>query len=120
MLLVPLTVAAARRVAAGCGLWLSALTVEYRDFRYVVPFLLQLWLFATPVIYPVTVIPERYRCGAALNPVGGLIEAFRAAALGHRPISAGRLGASAAVIVALLVRGLYYFRTVERSFADVI
>jgi len=119
VLLVPLT-ALLLAAAAGCGLWLSALTVEYRDFRYVVTFLLQLWLFATPVIYPVTVVPERFRWALALNPVGGLIEAFRAAALGHQAVSAGRLGVSAAVIGAILLGGLYYFRRVERSFADVI
>ncbi len=106
--------------AAGCGLWLSALTVEYRDFRYVVPFLLQLWMFATPVIYPVTIIPERWRWALALNPMGGLVEAFRAAALGHQGVSAARLGVSAAVAAAILLGGLYYFRRVERSFADVI
>ncbi len=119
LLLVPLT-ALLLAAAAGCGLWLSALTVEYRDFRYVVTFLLQLWLFATPVIYPVTVVPERFRWVLALNPVGGLVEAFRAAALGHQAVSAARLGVSAAVIVVILLGGLYYFRRVERSFADVI
>jgi len=118
-LLLPLT-ALLLAAAAGCGLWLSALTVEYRDFRFVVPFLLQLWMFATPVIYPVTVVPERFRWILALNPVGGLIEAFRAAALGSQAVSAGRLGASAAVAAAILLGGLYYFRRVERSFADVI
>lgn len=119
VLLLPLT-ALLLAAATGCGLWLSALTVEYRDFRYVVTFLLQLWLFATPVIYPVTVVPERFRWALALNPVGGLIEAFRAAALGHQAVNAGRLGLSAAVIGTILLGGLYYFRRVERSFADVI
>ncbi len=120
VLLVPLLVALVSIAAAGCGLWLSALTVEYRDFRYVVPFVLQVWMFVTPVIYPATVLPERFRGWLALNPMAGLVEAFRAAVLGHRPIPLAPLLLSSAVAAALLVSGLFFFRKVERSFADVI
>jgi lipopolysaccharide transport system permease protein len=120
MVLVPLLVALVTVAAVGCGLWLSALTVEYRDFRYVVPFLLQVWMFVTPVIYPATVLPERFRGWLALNPMAGLVEAFRAAVLGHRPIPLAPLLLSSVVAGALLVSGLFFFRKVERSFADVI
>ncbi len=106
--------------AAGCGLWLSALTVEYRDFRYVVPFMLQVWMFVTPVIYPASIVPESWRRWLALNPMAGLVEAFRSAVLGHRPIPLAPLLLSSAVAAALLVSGLFFFRKVERSFADVI
>jgi lipopolysaccharide transport system permease protein len=106
--------------AVGCGLWLSALTVQYRDFRYVVPFLLQVWMFVTPVIYPATMVPAPYRGWLALNPMAGLIEAFRAAVLGHRPVETGMLLASSGVAVGILLLGLLHFRRVERSFADVI
>ena len=118
--LVPLLVALTALCAAGSGFWLSALNVEYRDIRYTVPFLIQLWMFASPVIYPSGIVPEKYRWLFALNPMAGLLKAFRASLLGHQPLDWGSLGISVAVTALLLVSGLLYFRKMERSFADVI
>lgn len=118
--LLPLIVAFCFLLSLGCGLWLSALKVEYRDFQYVVPFLIQTWLFLTPVIYPAAIVPEQVRPLLALNPLVGFVEAFRAAALGHRAVDWPLLCASAAATIIILTSGLWYFRRVERSFADVI
>lgn len=120
LLLLPALVALLFVLALGCGLWLAALKVEYRDFQYVVPFLVQLWMFLTPVIYPSAIVPERYRWLLALNPLVGVIEAFRAALLGHRAFPWPLLGLSAAAGAAIFAGGLWYFRRMERSFADVI
>lgn len=106
--------------ALGVGLWLSALNVHYRDIRYVIPFLVQLWLFITPVIYPVSLVPLPYRWLLALNPMGGLISAYRAAFLGSQTVNWSLLVISAVVIILLLTTGLYYFNKVEKQFADVI
>jgi lipopolysaccharide transport system permease protein len=106
--------------ALGVGVLLSALTVAYRDFRHVVPFMVQLWLFATPCIYMRTeTIGPRWNAILPLNPVFGIIKNFRAAALGE-PFDWYSLGISSAVAIALLVVGSLYFRRVERSFADII
>ncbi len=118
--LLPFLVALLFLAAIGCGLWLAALNVAYRDFQYVIPFLVQLGLFVTPVIYPASLLPERHRWLLALNPVGGTVEAFRAALLDQRPVPWQALGTSALVTALILVGGLFYFRRVERSFADVI
>lgn len=118
--LLPFLVALLFLAAVGCGLWLAALNVAYRDFQYVIPFLVQIGLFLTPVIYPTTLLPERFRWLLALNPVGGTVEALRAALLGHRPLPWTALGTSAAVTAVIFTGGLFYFRRVERSFADVI
>lgn len=118
--LLPFLVLLLFLAAVGCGLWLSALNVEYRDFQYVIPFLVQIGLFVTPVIYPASLLPERHRWLLALNPVSGIIEAFRAALFGHRPVPWPALGVSALMTALILLGGLLYFRRVERSFADVI
>jgi len=119
ILFLPLAIAVAAVFAFGVGLWLSALNVEYRDVRVVIPFLLQLWMYATPVVYPLHVVPERYRWIAAINPMTGIVETFRAAMLGGAvPWSA--LGYSVAVTLMVLVSGAYYFRRMERLFADVL
>jgi lipopolysaccharide transport system permease protein len=118
-LLAPVAVAGLVVAASGVGLALAALTVRYRDFRHVVPFLLQLWLFVTPVIYPVTLLPARWRPLAYLNPVAGLVEAFRAALFGTRLDAAG-VALSAAMSVLLLAAAVGYFRRVEQDFADVV
>lgn len=119
-LLVPALVALTALCAAGAGFWLAALNVQYRDIRYTVPFLIQLWMFASPVIYPSGIVPERYQWLFALNPMAGLLKAFRAALLGHQAVDWGALAVSAAVVILLLVSGTAYFRRTERSFADVI
>jgi lipopolysaccharide transport system permease protein len=100
-------------------MWTSALNVKYRDVRYALPFLLQLWMFATPVIYPSSLMPERWRWVLAVNPLTGLIEGFRASLLG-RPLMWGALGYSAAITVLVVVYAALYFRHTERHFADIV
>lgn len=116
----PMLLALVFIVAVGCGLWLSALNVEYRDFQYVIPFSIQIWMFATPVIYPASLLPERYRWVIYLNPMCGFIELFRSITIGQQPINWIALAFSITITMLILVSGLYYFRKVERSFADVI
>ncbi len=119
ILLVPVFVLGTMMVAAGAGSLFSALIVSYRDFRYVIAFVVQLWLFATPVLYAMNIIPARWRLLYGVNPMVGMIVGFRAAVLGGPAY--GELVAAAFVSSAvLLVVALRYFTTVERRFADVI
>ena len=101
------------------GLWLSALNVEYRDVRYTINFLIQFWLFATPVVYPSSIVPERWRALYGLNPMAGVVEGFRWALLGTQP-PGSMLAVSVAVVIVLLIGGLFYFRRMEQEFADVV
>jgi len=120
ILLLPAFLLLELMLALGVGLWLSAINVEYRDIRYVIPFLVQLWLFASPVVYPATFVPERFQAAYGLiNPMAGVIEGFRWAILGTKPPSY-LLVASAAIIVVILIFGAFYFRRRERTFADVV
>ena len=105
--------------AAGVGVWLAALNVRYRDVRYVVPFVVQLWMFATPVAYPASLVPERWRAVYGLNPMTGVIEGFRWALAGG-PAPGVITLASVAVVVVLIAGGAIYFRNLEGTFADVI
>lgn len=117
--LVPLLLLALT-IAVGVGLWLSALNVQFRDVRYVVPFLLQLWLYATPIAYPSTLITDpRWRALYGLNPMVGVVDGFRWALLGL-PFPAVQIGLSAATGLVLLLSGALYFRRMERTFADVV
>ena len=118
--LFPILVCLTSLCAVGVGLWLSALNVQYRDIRYVIPFLMQLWMFLSPVIYPASMVQGKYHWLLALNPMGGVIQAYRSSILGHLPIDWFLLGVSTAVILLILISGLYYFRRMERVFADVI
>jgi lipopolysaccharide transport system permease protein len=106
--------------ALGVGLWLGTLNVRYRDIRYTVPFLTQLWLFATPIAYPASLVPERWRAYLGLNPMAGVVEGFRWALLGTENLSFSLLAVSTGVALLALVSGVYYFRRMERGFADVI
>jgi lipopolysaccharide transport system permease protein len=117
--LLPLAILLCAVFALGVGLWMSALNVEYRDVRIIVPFLLQLWMYATPVVYPLSVIPLRYRWIAALNPMTGVIELFRASLLGSAVPWNGIIYAAAITIV-ITVSGAFYFRRMERLFADIL
>lgn len=115
---LPLFVLLAVGLALGVGLWLSALNVQYRDVRYTVPFLTQFWLFATPIAYPSSLVPEQWRALYGVNPMAGVVEGFRWALLGTTAASGGLLVTSSTVVLAILVSGLYYFRRMERTFAD--
>lgn len=120
LLLFPFLVALTFLCAVGVGLWLSALNVQYRDIRYAIPFLVQIWMFLSPVIYPVSLVQEKYQWLLALNPMGGVIHAYRASLLGHQPVDWPLLILSAAIIVALFLGGLCYFRRMEKVFADIV
>jgi len=120
IVLFPFLVALTFLCAVGVGLWLSALNVQYRDIRYAIPFLIQVWMFVSPVIYPVSLVHAKYQWLLALNPMGGVIHAYRACLLGHQPIDWSLLGLSTLIILALFLGGLYYFRRMEKVFADVV
>lgn len=119
-LALPAFLALALATALGVGLWLAALNVEYRDVRHTIPFIAQFWLFATPVAYASSLVPERWRLLIGLNPMAGVVDGFRWALLGTARVDGAMLGVSVVVALALLVSGLFYFRRTERSFADVI
>ncbi len=105
--------------ALGVGLWLSALNVLYRDVGYVMPFLTQFWMFITPVVYSTSLLPEKWRTIYWLNPMAGVVDGFRWALLGIEESAPGpMLAISAAIAVLILISGLYYFRRMERLFAD--
>jgi homopolymeric O-antigen transport system permease protein len=120
LVLVPLFVLFAVATGLAVGLWLSALTIQYRDVRYALPFLTQFWLWATPVAYPASLIPPPWRILSGLNPMAGVVEGFRWALLGgaHPPTDLALV--SALVAVAALSGGLVYFRRMEATFADVV
>lgn len=117
---IPVFLLMALLTAFGVGLWLSALNVRYRDVPYVVPFLTQLWMFVSPVIYGVTLVPKQWRWLYGLNPMTGVIDGFRWSVLGTGNAEYGIFAISAGVGVCLMLSGLVYFRRVERHFADVI
>ena len=117
---LPLFIVLAITTALAVGLWLSALNVKYRDVRYTMNFLVQFWLFATPVAYPSSLIPEQWRWAYGLNPMAGVVEGFRWALLGKTDPPGALLAVSVAVVILLLVGGLYYFRRMEQEFADVV
>lgn len=117
---LPLFLLLALVTSLGVGLWLAAMNVQYRDVRYAVPFLTQIWLFATPIAYPSSLLPEPWRTVYGLNPMAGVVEGFRWALLGTPTGPGPMVLVSAVVATALLVSGLYYFRRMERTFADIV
>jgi lipopolysaccharide transport system permease protein len=120
VLTLPFFLLLALLTALGAGLWLSALNVQYRDVRYTIPFLTQFWLFASPVAYGASLVPERWQVLYGLNPMAGVIEGFRWALLGKAEAPGPLLVISAAVVILLLLGGLFYFRRMEKTFADVV
>lgn len=121
LITLPLFIALAFAAAFGSGLWLCALNVKYRDFRYIVPFIVQFGLYVSPVGFSSAVIPERWRLLYALNPMVGVIDGFRWALLkGQSPLMVPTLVASVLIIAGLCITGVWYFRQVEKTFADVI
>jgi lipopolysaccharide transport system permease protein len=119
LLLLPLLVLLTTFLAIGVGMWMSALNVKYRDIRYALPFLIQLWMFATPIIYPLSLIPEKWRWVMAINPMAGVIDGFRAALFG-RAIDWRSLAITALVTVGVVIYSAYHFRRMEKTFADVV
>jgi lipopolysaccharide transport system permease protein len=120
ILALPLLVLLAILTALAIDIWLSALNVRYRDVGHTVPFLVQIWMFISPVTYPVSLVPEKWRLLYSLNPMAGVIEGFRWALLGKQSPDFAVITASAVMMFTLLVTGIVYFKHTERTFADVI
>jgi lipopolysaccharide transport system permease protein len=117
---LPLFVLLALVTSLGASLWLAALNVKFRDVRYIVPFLVQVWLFATPIAYPSSLLDEPWRTLYGLNPMAGVVEGFRWALLDTDTAPGAIIMVSSAVAGLLLVSGAYFFRRMERTFADVV
>jgi lipopolysaccharide transport system permease protein len=120
LLALPLLLALAVMTALAVGLWSSALNVKYRDVSSIIPFLIQIWMYASPVVYPVSLVPEKWRLIYSLNPMVGVIEGFRWALLGKESPDFLVISMSASVVFALLFGGIVYFQRMEQTFADVI
>jgi lipopolysaccharide transport system permease protein len=120
ILALPLFALLGLLLGAGMSFWLSALNVRYRDFSYILPFFLQLWLYASPVVYASSLIPEHWRWLYSLNPAVGVIEGFRWALLGSNTLTLAMLLTSTLVSLTLFVGGAFFFRRVERGFADIL
>jgi lipopolysaccharide transport system permease protein len=118
--LLPCFLLLALACAVGVGLWLAALTIQYRDVRLMIPFMSQVWFFMSPVAYPVTLVAENWRWLFGLNPMAGVIQGLRWSLVGGREMLGAWVWLSVVVTAMLLVSGLYYFRGVERHFADVV
>lgn len=117
---LPLFLLLALVTAVGVGLWLSALNVLYRDINYVLPFLTQFWMFLTPIAYPSSMVPQKFQTLYALNPMTGVVEGFRWALLGTGQAPGAMTLVSSAVALVLLISGMFYFRRMERQFADMV
>jgi lipopolysaccharide transport system permease protein len=117
---LPLFLLQALLTALAVGLWLSALNVRYRDVGHAIPFLIQLWMFASPIAYPVSLVPEKWRMLYSLNPMAGVIEGFRWALLGKESPDFMVIVISSFMVLALLLPGIIYFKYTERTFADVV
>jgi lipopolysaccharide transport system permease protein len=119
ILMFPVLVLLTTLLAVGTGMWLSALNVKYRDVRFALPFVVQLGMFVSPVIYPASFLPEKYRWLLWLNPMTGIIEGYRSALFG-RSFDWIALAFSATITFIMLIYSSYYFRRMERSFADIV
>jgi homopolymeric O-antigen transport system permease protein len=117
---IPFLVVFMMLTATGIALWFSALTVKYRDCTNGLPYFLQMWMYATPVVYPLSMVPERWRWLFALNPAVGFIETFRWAVLGRGVLRLDLLGIALITSLTVLFTGAFFFRRAERGFADVI
>jgi lipopolysaccharide transport system permease protein len=118
--ILPVLIILMMLIASGIGMVLAALSAKYRDVRYMIPFLVQFWMFATPIVYPASMIPEKYRMIYALNPMTGVIEGFRSAILGKTAFPTEMILISTIISLGVFLIGLLYFKQVERYFADVI
>jgi len=119
LLILPVLVLLTALLAVGVGMWLSALNVKYRDIRFALPFVIQLWMFVSPVIFPSSILPEKWRLVMELNPLTGIIEGYRSSIFG-RPINWSALGISTLITLLLLIYASYSFRRMEKTFADII
>ena len=117
---LPIFLLLAMVTALGVGLWLSALNVLYRDIGYIIPFLTQLWFYLTPIVYPASQVPEQWQTLYALNPMVGVVEGFRWALLGTSTTPGPMVAVSSVVAFLMLVSGMFYFRRMERTFADTV
>ena len=120
VLWLPLFLLLALIASLGVGLWLSALNVEYRDVRYVVPFITQFWMFVTPIAYPSSLLPEPWRTLYGLNPMVGVVEGFRWALLGTKTAPGPLIAVSSTAALLILITGAFYFRRMEKTFADIV
>ena len=118
--MVPVLVGMATLLALGVGTWLSGLNVKYRDIRYAIPFLIQIWMFVSPIIYPLNMLPAKWQWLLAINPLTGIVHNFRVALLGHGSFDWRLLGISLAVTLVFLIYSTFSFRRMERYFADTI
>jgi lipopolysaccharide transport system permease protein len=119
IIFLPLFLLLALATSLGVGLWLSALNVRYRDFQYTVPFMIQIWMFVSPLVYPASLVPASLRIWYGLNPMAGVIEGFRWALLGDGMPSAMIL-VSVGMVILILVSGMFYFRRMEQYYADIV
>jgi len=119
ILMVPILTLLTALLATGIGMWMSALNVKYRDVRYALPFFIQLWMFATPIIYPSSLIPDEWRWLFQINPLTGIVEGYRSAIFG-KPFDLTGLGISIFITLVVLIYSAYTFRQMERGFADIV
>ncbi|MFN2532367.1 MAG: ABC transporter permease, partial [Pyrinomonadaceae bacterium] len=119
IVMFPVVVLLTTLLAIGMGMWLSALNVRYRDVRFVLPFLVQIWMFISPVIYPVSFLPQKYRWLIRINPMTGIIEGYRSALFGV-PFNWSALLLSTLLTLMILFYAAYAFRRMERTFADIV
>ena len=120
LLWMPLFLLLALVTSLGVGLWMSALNVKYRDVRYIVPFVIQVWMFSTPIVYPSSLLPASWRTIYGLNPMVGVVEGFRWALLGTNTLPGFMIAVSATAALFILIGGAFYFRHMEKSFADIV
>ena len=120
LLWMPLFLLLAFITSLGVGLWMSALNVKYRDVRYIVPFIIQLWLFSTPIVYPSSLLPLPWRTIYGINPMVGVVEGFRWALLGSNTAPGFMIAVSSTAALLILIGGAFYFRHMEKGFADIV
>jgi lipopolysaccharide transport system permease protein len=120
ILMLPVLVLLTTLLAVAIGTWLSALNVKYRDIRFALPFLIQVWMFVSPIIYPPSFVPEKWRWLLALNPLTGIIDSFRVSLFGHQQFNWGMLAVSTVMTLALLAYAAYVFWRMEENFADIV
>lgn len=119
ILMLPALIALTTILAIGVGMWLSAINVKYRDVKFALPFLVQIWMYLSPIAYPITIVPQRWRLLYSLNPVAGIIEGYRSAFFA-RPFDWMSLGISSAITIVIIGYAAYEFRKLEKGFADII